>query len=53
MSAAIVRNLRENMNYIYGSSEETMQTMLVTRKHNRNVVMVSEELYNNLMKMLM
>lgn len=29
------------------------ETMIVTRKNNKNVIMISEESYNNLMKMSM
>ena len=43
MLAVNYTNLRDNM-------KAYMETMIVTRKNNKNVVILSEETYNNLME---
>ena len=52
MLAVNYTNLRENMKNYMGKITEDYETMIVTRKNNRNVVMMSEESYNNLMENL-
>ena len=42
--------LRENMKYYMDKITNDSETLLVTRKDNRNIVMLSEESYNNLME---
>lgn len=43
-------NFRDNMTTYMDRVTEDYETMLVTRKDNRNVVMLSENAYNNLME---
>lgn len=43
-------NLRENMKTYMDKVTDDYETMIVTRKDNKNVVMLSEETYNNLME---
>ena len=43
-------NLRENMKMYMDKVTDDYETMIVTRKDNKNVVMLSEESYNNLME---
>ena len=43
-------NLRENMKSYMDKVTDDYETMIVTRKDNKNVVMLSEESYNNLME---
>lgn len=50
MLAVNYTNLRENMKMYMDRVTDDYETMIVTRKDNRNVVMLSEESYNNLME---
>lgn len=43
-------NLRDNMKKYMDKITDDYETMIVTRKDNKNVVMLSEESYNNLME---
>lgn len=43
-------NLRDNMKTYMDKVTDDYETMIVTRKNNRNVVMLSGETYNNLME---
>ena len=52
MLAVNYTNLRENMKNYMDKVTDDYETMIVTRKNNRNVVMMSEEYYNNLMENL-
>lgn len=42
--------LRDNMKAYMDKVTDDYETMIVTRKNNRNVVMLSEESYNNLIE---
>lgn len=42
--------LRDNMKSYMDKVTDDYETMIVTRKNNKNVVMISEESYNNLME---
>lgn len=42
--------LRENMKSCMDKVTDNYETMIVTRKNNKNVVMISEETYHNLME---
>ena len=50
MLAVNYTNLRENMKMYMDKVTDDYETMIVTRKNNKNVVMISEESYNNLME---
>ncbi len=50
MLAVNYTNLRENMKTYMDKVTDDYETMIVTRKNNKNVVMLSEETYNNLME---
>lgn len=50
MLAVNYTNLRENMKAYMDKITEDYETMIVTRKNNKNIVMLSEETYNNLME---
>lgn len=50
MLAVNYTNLRENMKAYMDKVTDDYETMIVTRKDNKNVVMLSEEAYNNLME---
>ena len=50
MLAVNYTNLRENMKTYMDRVTDDYETMIVTRKDNKNVVMLSEESYNNLME---
>jgi len=50
MLAVNYTNLRENMKTYMDKVTDDYETMIVTRKNNKNVVMISEEVYNNLME---
>ena len=50
MLAVNYTNLRENMKTYMDKVTNDYETMIVTRKDNKNVVMLSEETYNNLME---
>lgn len=45
-------NLRENMKAYMDDVTDNYEMVIVTRKDNKNVVMMSEEVYNNLMENL-
>ena len=50
MLAVNYTNLRENMKKYMDQVTDDYETLIVTRKDNKNVVMLSEEAYNNLME---
>ena len=50
MLAVNYTNLRDNMKTYMDKVTEDYETMIVTRKNNKNVVMISEEAYNNLLE---
>ena len=50
MLAVNYTNLRDNMKTNMDKVTDDYETMIVTRKDNKNVVMLSEETYNNLME---
>ena len=50
MLAVNYTNLRDNMKTYMDKVTDDYETMIVTRKNNKNVVMMSEEAYNNLME---
>ncbi len=50
MLAVNYTNLRDNMKMYLDKVTDDYETMIVTRKDNKNVVMISEESYNNLME---
>ena len=52
MLAVNYTNLRDNMKRYMDQVTDDYETMIVTRKNNKNVVILSEETYNNLMESL-
>lgn len=50
MLAVNYTNLRDNMKEYMDTITDNYETMIVTRKNNKNIVMISEESYNNLME---
>lgn len=50
MIAVNYSGLRENMKACLDMVSDDYETLVVTRKKNRNVVIISEEAYNNLME---
>lgn len=52
MIAVNYTNLRENMKAYMDDVTDNYEMEIVTRKDNKNVVMMSEEVYNNLMENL-
>ncbi len=50
MLAVNYTNLRDNMKAYMDRITDDYETVIVTRKDNKNVVMLSEESYNNLME---
>ena len=50
MLAVNYTHLRDNMKSYMDQITDDYETMIVTRKNNKNVVMMSEEAYNNLME---
>lgn len=50
MLAVNYTTLRDNMKTYMDKVTDDYETMIITRKNNRNVVMLSEESYNNLME---
>ena len=50
MFAVNYTNLRDNMKHYMDKVTDDYETMIITRKNNRSVVMISEESYNNLME---
>lgn len=52
MIAVNYTHLRENMKSYMDDVTDNYETVIVTRKDNKNVVMMSEESYNNLIENL-
>ena len=50
MLAVNYTNLRENMKSYMDKATDDCETIIITRKNNKNIVMLSEEAYNNLME---
>lgn len=50
MLAVNYTNLRDNMKRYMDRLTDDYETLIVTRKNNKNIVMMSEEAYNNLME---
>ena len=50
MLAVNYTTLRENMKTYMDKITDDYETMIVTRKDNKNIVMLSEESYNNMME---
>ena len=50
MLAVNYTNLRDNMKMYMDKVTDDYETIIVTRKDNKNVVMLSEESYTNLME---
>ena len=50
MLAVNYTNLRDNMKTYLDKVTDDYETMIITRKDNKHVVMLSEESYNNLME---
>ncbi|MBO5302751.1 MAG: type II toxin-antitoxin system Phd/YefM family antitoxin [Lachnospiraceae bacterium] len=50
MLAVNYTNLRDNMKNYMDKITDDYETMIVTRKNNKNIVMLSEESYNNLIE---
>ena len=50
MLAVNYTTLRDNMKTYMDKITDDYETMIVTRKDNKNVVMLSEESYNNMME---
>lgn len=50
MLAVNYTTLKDNMKSCMDKVTDDYETMIVTRKDNKNVVMLSEEAYNNLME---
>lgn len=50
MLAVNYTNLRENMKSYMDKVTDDYETIIVTRKNNKNIVMISEEAYNNLVE---
>jgi len=50
MVAVNYTTLRENMKTYMDQVTDNYETMIITRKDNKNLVMLSEETYNNLME---
>lgn len=50
MLAVNYTNLRDNMKTYMDKISDDYETMIVTRKNHRNIVMLSEESYNNLIE---
>lgn len=50
MLAINYTNLRDNMKKHFDKITDDYETMIVTRKDNKNIVIMSEESYNTLME---
>lgn len=50
MLAVNYTTLRDNMKSCFDKVTDDYETMIVTRKNNKNIVVISEEAYNNLME---
>ncbi len=52
MLAVNYTTLRDNMKTYMDKVSDDYETMIVTRKENKNIVLLSEEMYNNIMENL-
>lgn len=52
MIAANFTNVRDNLKAYCDKATYDYETVIITRKNNDNVVLISEEAYNNLMENL-
>ena len=50
MLAVNYTNLRDNMKNYMDQVTDDCETLIVTRKNNKNVVIISQEAYNNLLE---
>ena len=50
MLAVNYKELRGNMKECMDKVSDDFETLIVTRKKNKNIVMISEETYNNMME---
>lgn len=50
MLAVNYTTLRENMKSYMDKVTDDYETMIITRKDNKNIVMISEETYNNMLE---
>lgn len=50
MIAVNYTNLRDNMKFYMDKVSNDYETIIITRKSNKNIVMLSEEAYNNLLE---
>ncbi len=50
MLAVNYSNLRNNMKSYMDKVTDDYETMIVTRKNTKNIVMISEETYNNMLE---
>lgn len=50
MIAVNYSSLRENMKKYMDKTTDEYETVIVTRKNNKNVVILSEETYNNMLE---
>ena len=50
MLAVNYTDLRGNMKECMDKVSDDFETLIVTRKKNKNIVMISEETYNNMME---
>lgn len=50
MLAVNYTELRGNMKECMDKVSDDFETLIVTRKRNKNIVMISEETYNNMME---
>lgn len=50
MIAINYSTLRQNMKKYFDSVSDDYETIVITRKENKNVVVISEETYNNLIE---
>jgi len=52
MLAANFTNVRDNLKSYCDKVNDDYETVIITRKNNKNVVMISQEEYNNIMENL-
>lgn len=52
MLAVNYTELRGNMKECMDKVSDDFETLIVTRKKNKNIVMISEETYNNMMEIM-
>ena len=50
MLAINYTELRNNLKECMDRVTDDYETLIITRKENRNVVMISEEMYNNMLE---